>query len=35
MAKKLEMSSFHTNLNHKNMPLVDPDVSQIVHKGLH
>ena len=34
MAKNLEMSSFHTNLNHKNMPLVDSDMSQIVQKGL-
>jgi len=34
MVGKLEMSSFQPNMNHIEIPLVAPDMSQTVNKGL-
>jgi hypothetical protein len=34
MVENLEMFSFHTNFNSIKIPLVAPDMTQIVHKGL-
>ena len=34
MIEKLETFSFHYNLNHIKIPLVDPDISQTVYKDL-
>jgi hypothetical protein len=30
----LEMSSFHANLNHRQIPLIAPEMFQTIHKGL-